>query len=106
MMTTPTPPVPQADAPSAPTLTSGAKVMVEGLQDNPKLNGVYGQLQQYDDNTGRWKLQLKAGSKYLSVRPSNLKHVSDEEYAASTVETAGCCSCLFGIFLMNFVLFF
>ena len=56
-------------------LTSGGKVMVNGLESRHDLNGKSGKLGVYDSDRGRWAVQVPgygSGGEKIWARPTNL----------------------------------
>lgn len=56
------------------TLQPGARVRVEGLQRANELNGLVGELTEYDVVSGRWYVQV--GGAVKAVRPENLVSIT------------------------------
>jgi hypothetical protein len=58
------------------TIPAGTVVSLKGLQSQPERNGDRGEVQDYDDASGRYIVQLEDSEECLRVKPSNLlQHV-------------------------------
>jgi hypothetical protein len=58
------------------TIPAGTVVSLKGLQSQPERNGDRGEIQDYDDASGRYIVQLEDSDECLRVKPSNLlQHV-------------------------------
>ncbi len=54
-------------------LRDGTQVIVQGVTQQPHLNGCAGICESFDDRTGRWLVRFDTGKNVLSLQPKNLR---------------------------------
>lgn len=54
-------------------LSSGCTVNLHSLEHRPELNNLLGTCLRWDENTGRWEVELLESQRSVMIRPSNLR---------------------------------
>mmetsp|Transcript_97062 Transcript_97062/g.274315 ORF Transcript_97062/g.274315 Transcript_97062/m.274315 type:complete len:907 (-) Transcript_97062:282-3002(-) len=75
-------------APTGGGFRSGQKVVVQGFADRPELNGVQGQLLEFDNEDGQWLVKLDNMNEGLRIKFNNLKLASEANRTTAATATA------------------
>ena len=70
----------------------GARVKLHSLQQKPELNDVEGEVLEFDESAGRWKVQLHPDGLVLALKASNLAVLAPAESDSSNATLCGHCS--------------
>lgn len=68
------------DVPETP-LRLGLRVMISGLQARPELNGLVGKLTAFDEERGRWQVELEKGGGRKLFKAANLQPAPADDEA-------------------------
>lgn len=64
--------------PKEDAIVAGSEVRLVGLASRPELNGKAGVVRSFDNDTGRYAVQVEGESKNMSIKPANLELLLDE----------------------------
>jgi hypothetical protein len=70
----------------------GARVKLHSLQQKPELNDVEGEVLEFDESAGRWKVQLHPDGLVLALKASNLAVLAPAKSESSNATLCDNCS--------------
>lgn len=70
------------DGPPSAVFDVGAAVVIQGLRNAPHLNGTKGVLQNFDEQAGRWHVELFSSQDIVAVKAENLQAQASPSSAA------------------------
>jgi len=70
----------------------GARVKLHSLQQKPELNDVEGEVLEFDESAGRWKVQLHPDGLVLALKASNLAVLAPAKSDSSNATLCDNCS--------------